>query len=135
MRSFILTAALAGSGFFLTAEHASAQVIYRSYYGPGIRTVPRYAPVPSYYSPPAFPQAGFPQVSDPTVDYIRNLYVNTLGREPDPQGMETWLIRYQQLGGDVERLTAEFNAAANLELNANNPAYRFAPLPRYRRYR
>lgn len=143
MRSFALTAVLVAGGIAASAGSADAQVYYRTPVG-GYRTVPQYTPqfVPQYapqfvpqqsfYPPQPIAPAGYAGVDNQAANYIRSLYVNTLGREPDPQGMQTWLIRLDQLGGDVDRLTREFNASAALELNSNNPAYRYGRPRRFR---
>lgn len=57
------------------------------------------------------------------VTFIQSLYGQYLGRQADPQGMQTWVTRYYQLGGDTNRLTQEFAAAAAREVNANTPYY------------
>ena len=55
--------------------------------------------------------------------FIRALYNRFLQREPDPQGLNTWLTRLVQFGGNRQRLAQEFQQAAQLEQNANNPYY------------
>ncbi len=117
MRIFCVSPILVLSAMLVSGSAATAQ--YPQGY-PQYR--PRYPSVPSYY-PPAYTPRYDPQAEA----YIRSLYRQVLSREPEPKGMRTWLRRLQQLGGDYQRMTREFYDAANLELNANNPAYRYPP--------
>ncbi|MCZ2340247.1 MAG: DUF4214 domain-containing protein [Bacteroidales bacterium] len=82
---------------------------------------PYIVPQPVY---PGVPQAGFlgfPQAGfTADVAFVRSLYFQFLQREPDPHGMRTWLNRLAQFRGDRQRLTWEFQQAAQREWNANN---------------
>lgn len=165
MRYHILTAALVAGGFLALSGPVDAQYVYPyppggGYYQP-YTPAPRYAPpryyqsyapAPQYampqYAPPQYPQpdpfSGYggvgygPQAGGGEAEFVRSLYLRHLGREPDPQGMDTWMRRLADFRGDTSRLTREFLPAARLELDANRyapPAYQYtfpADRPRYR---
>ena len=123
MRTSILTAVLAVGGLAAAGGEAQAQFWPRpapytsgptsSGYGWWDGGYPPYATPYSYYPPHPEPNA---------VQFVRSLYHQYLNREPDPQGMRTWLRRFVQYRGDTDRLTREFLQAAQFELNTNNPA-------------
>ena len=141
MTRYLLAATLAVGGL---AGSADAQYrYYRNPYGPlpgpayGSYSTPGYGYSTGYspvspYNPGGFTPGfnGGPAFGGgPGADYVRSLYIQYLRREPDPGGMQTWLNRLNDFGGDYQRLTAEFAQAAALERNANNPAWRFRPYP------
>lgn len=141
MRYHLLTAALVAGGFLAAGGPADAQHgrrYYQQYTYQQYTPAPRYAP-PRYYQPYAPPQPDpYSVFGGGDVEFVRSLYVRYLGREPDPQGMDTWLRRLADFRGDTDRLTREFLPAARIELDANRyspPADRYAyptDRPRYR---
>lgn len=128
MRYHILTAALVAVGFLATSKTADAQYGYPfpsggGYYQP-------YAPTPQY-APQPYPYSGY---GGGEAEFVRSLYHRYLGREPDPEGMNTWLWKLVEYGGDTNRVIREFIPAARHELNTkmySTPAYRY-PYPAYR---
>lgn len=147
MRRYVLILMLAGGGLAFTGQSAEAQYRYRASYRYGPVYGSRYAP--NYgYTTPSYPAYGYgyaqtypvaPSYAYPVMgagytntggaDFVRSLYLHYLQREPEPEGMQAWLIRLSQIGGDVNRLTQEFARAAVTEQNTNNPAYRFQSYP------
>lgn len=128
MRNFLFALPVAVA-VFTTPVDAQYPSRYPVRTWPGY-TVPRYVPTPAYRTAPSyvFPvQPGYGISGE--ADFIRSLYLQYLQREPDPQGLQTWLTRFAVLGGDVQRLTLEFSQAAFIEQNSNNPAYRLRLYP------
>lgn len=71
-----------------------------------------------------YPAAGQFQPVDPAASgVVRSLYLQYLGREPDPEGLQFWSNRLAALGGDTGLLTLQFAAAAQPERAGYTPGY------------
>ena len=53
--------------------------------------------------------------------FIRSLYINYLGREPDPTGFNHWMNYYNDARGDTGLIEAEFARSASKELYFRRP--------------
>jgi hypothetical protein len=149
MRTHLFTAALALGGLIVTSATAAARhprVNWPVSYSPwlpggsystvsGFPHLPGYgystgygypySAGPGYSVGPYGPGPGYGVGGGDPVSFIQSLYHHYLHRNPDPQGMRTWLQRLAQFNGDRARVTQEFLQAAKLELNSNNPAMRY----------
>ena len=99
-----------------------------SYYS-GVYGSPWTSSYSGYSSPYVYPPSygGYPYdtgyAGGYEAEFIRSLYHQYLGREPDPQGIQTWLARLAQYNGDRSRVVNEFLVAAQRERLSNTPGY------------
>lgn len=97
-------------------------------YQPTYNYVPQYD-TGSVYG--GYPSTGYAQPVDNTA-VIRSLYLQYLGREPDPEGLQYWSGRLAGAGGNIAQITQDFAAAAQNERaglpQGTNPA---VPAVRY----
>ncbi|MCU0703998.1 MAG: DUF4214 domain-containing protein [Fimbriiglobus sp.] len=60
----------------------------------------------------------FERVRRDNATWVRTLYTDVLGREPEPDGLRHWLRRLEELRNDRVKLAREFLKSAGAELNA-----------------
>jgi hypothetical protein len=124
MKRTLLASAVAALA--LTAGRADAQYgyfppVYANPYQQQVSYAPQLPYQGGGYAPQFQPGYGGP--ASPDVQFVSSLYAQYLGRNPDPKGLNTWVNRLAQFGGDTNRLTQEFIQASQRELNSNNPYY------------